>query len=186
MTNFAALLAPIALLLPAAVAGEHASLTPGGEVAVSPAGFDAAQHQPFETFFDSYRPRAQGQVRVTQRVVIRITARPQGSRENLSAELPRKPAQAHLEERKMGKCIPIEGIAGVEPGPENRLILHMRDRTLVSAVLDKECSAREFYLGFYVERKDDGKLCVKRDKLQSRAGASCEVSQLRRLVVVRN
>ena len=187
MCNFAALLVPLALLLPAATAGEHAGLTPDGQAVDAPASFDAARERPFETFFDSYRPQKQDQVRVSQRVIIRITSsRPQDSRENLSAELQRPPVQAHLEERKMGKCIPVQNIAGVEPGPENRLIFHMRDRSLVSAALDKECSAREFYLGFYIERQDDGKLCVKRDKLQSRAGATCKVSQLRQLVVVRD
>ena len=188
MTNFAAMLVPIALLLPAATANEHARLTPESEQLGAPAGMDLERQQAFETFFDAYRPQTPHQVRVSsQRVVIRITTlRPQESRQNLSAELQRAPVQAHLEERKMGKCVQVQSIAGVEPGPENRLILHMRDRSMVSAALDKECSAREFYLGFYVERQDDGKLCVKRDKLQSRAGASCKLNQLRRLVVVRD
>ena len=86
----------------------------------------------------------------------------------------------------MGDCVPIGDIAAVDPGPENRLIFYMRDRTLISAALDRECSAREFYSGFDVERTDDGKLCVKRDKLQSRAGASCGVKRLSRIVSVRD
>ena len=86
----------------------------------------------------------------------------------------------------MGDCVPIQAIAGVRPGPENRLIFYMRDRTLVSAALARECNARQFYSGFYVERSDDGRLCVKRDLLQSRAGASCAVSRLRQLVAVRD
>lgn len=187
MNSFAALLAPIALLLPTAAAGERASLA-GDEQTGAPGGFDPAHEQPFSTFFGSYRPPSQGQVRVTQRVVIRITAHRQEARETLSAEFPTAPGplRTHLEERKMGDCVPIGDIAAVDPGPENRLILYMRDRTMVSAALDRECSAREFYSGFYVERTDDGKLCVKRDKLQSRAGATCGVSRLSRLVSVRD
>jgi hypothetical protein len=188
MHSFAATLAPIALLLlPSAAADSHAALTPRTGQIEAPAGFDAAQAQPFETFFDSYRPSSRNQVRVRQRIVIRITARRPNARENLSADFPeRAPVSTHLEERKMGDCVRIQDIAGVDPGPENRLILYMRDRTLVSAALDRECSAREFYSGFYIDRTEDGKLCVKRDKLQSRAGASCEVKQLARLVSVRD
>ena len=188
MHSFAALLAPLALLLPTAAVNERAALAPESGTAETPAGFDPAQQQPFETFFDSYRSPSQGQVRVTQRVTIRITARRQDARQPLSADVADAPApmRAHLEERKMGDCVPIGDIAAVDPGPENRLILYMRDRTLISAALDRECSAREFYSGFYVERTDDGKLCVKRDKLQSRAGASCGVKRLSRIVSVRD
>jgi hypothetical protein len=188
MHTFAALLAPVALLLPTAAAHERAALTPDGETPEAPASFDPAHQQPFETFFDSYRTPRQGQVRVTQRVTIRITARRQEAREPLSADLSTapRPVSAHLEERKLGDCVSIGDIAAVDPGPENRLIFYMRDRTLVSAALDKQCSAREFYSGFYVERTDDGKLCVKRDRLQSRAGASCGVKRLSRLVSVRD
>lgn len=186
MHSFAGLFAPLALLLPSAAASEQAALTPEGEAVQAPAGFDPAREQPFKIFYDSYRAPSQGQVRVTRRVVIRITSHPRSARENLSAELPRAPLSAHLEERKMGDCISVGDIAAVDPGPENRLILYMRDRTLISAALDKQCSARQFYSGFYVERTDDGKLCVKRDKLQSRAGASCEVRRLSRLVAARD
>lgn len=186
MHVLAAWLAPIALtLLPTAAASERAALTPdSGQTAESTAGLDPAHQQPFSTFFGSYRAPAQGQVRVTQRVTIRITARRQDATENLSAELPRPPVRTHLEEHKMGDCVSVGDIAAVDPGPENRLILYMRDRTLISAALDKECSAREFYSGFYIERTGDGKLCVKRDKLQSRSGASCEVKRLSRLISV--
>lgn len=188
MHTFAALLAPVALLLPTAAAHERVSLAPDDENTEAPSTFDPAHEQPFQTFFESYRAPTQGQVRVTQRVTIRITAHRQEARETLSAEFPTAPGplRTHLEERKLGDCVTIGDIAAVDPGPENRLILYMRDRTLVSAALDKECSAREFYSGFYVERTDDGKLCIKRDRLQSRAGASCEVKRLSRLVSVRD
>jgi hypothetical protein len=188
MHTFAALLAPIALLLPTAAVNERAALTPEGDTAEAPVSYDPALQPPFEAMFDAYRSPSQGQVRVTQRVTIRITAHRQDARETLSAEFPTAPGplRTHLEERKMGDCVAVGDIAAVDPGPENRLILYMRDRTMVSAALDRECSAREFYSGFYVERTDDGKLCIKRDKLQSRAGASCGVKRLSRLVSVRD
>ena len=75
----------------------------------------------------------------------------------------------------------------MEPAPEqNRILLFMRDRRVLSAALERACSARDYYSGFYVERNEDGQLCARRDTLQSRAGASCKVAQLNRLVAVRD
>ena len=54
------------------------------------------------------------------------------------------------------------------------------------AQLEKACSARDFYSGFYVEPSRDGNLCVSRDELQSRSGAKCELSALHRLEAVRD
>jgi hypothetical protein len=56
---------------------------------------------------------------------------------------------------------------------------------MISVNLEKSCRARDFYSGFYVERRKDGRLCVDRDELQSRTGARCEVESMRRLVEVR-
>ena len=67
-------------------------------------------------------------------------------------------------------------------GEDNRLILFMRDRRIVSAELERACHARDFYAGFYVARNTDGMICTGRDKLQSRAGMNCAVSRLRQLV----
>lgn len=84
----------------------------------------------------------------------------------------------------MGKCVPIAGIAGVRPQHGSRLVLFMRDQRLVAADLEKACSARDFYSGFYIERSEDGQLCIERDRLQSRTGTKCEVVRLRHLVAV--
>ena len=35
----------------------------------------------------------------------------------------------------MKRCVPMANIAGVQSGPQNRLILFMRDRNIVSAAL---------------------------------------------------
>lgn len=84
----------------------------------------------------------------------------------------------------MGKCVSVAGIAGVQPRRGNRLVLFMRDQRIVAADLERACSARDFYSGFYVERSEDGMLCVDRDRLQSRTGARCKLSRLRQLVAV--
>ena len=96
-------------------------------------------------------------------------------------------AQAIPQVHMMKDLIAIANIAGVEPAPEqNRLLLFMRDRRILSAALERACNARDYYSGFYIERSEDGQLCARRDLLQSRAGASCKVAQLNRLIAVRD
>lgn len=82
----------------------------------------------------------------------------------------------------MGKCVDIGDISGVQPDRGGRLMLFMRDQRIVAAELEKACSARDFYSGFYIDKNDDGRLCVSRDRLQSRSGAKCQLSRMRRLV----
>ena len=127
------------------------------------------------------RTPVQNQVRIEQRVIVRITPRRTLSRQSMVADMPPQPVTRRFEERKMEKCIPVGHIAGVQTGSGNRLLLFLRDRRIVSANLEKSCRARDFYSGFYLEQNDDGKLCVDRDKLQSRSGAKCEVDRFRKL-----
>lgn len=129
---------------------------------------------------DSFRAGPAEQVRIEQRMVIRIT--PLGPQREMLADLPRAPLASRFSERKIGKCVPVAGIAGVQIGGDDRLMLFMRDQRLIGAKLDKSCRARDFYSGFYVERSRDGKLCVDRDMIHSRSGATCSLSRLRQLV----
>ncbi|OGS56750.1 MAG: hypothetical protein A3J40_07045 [Erythrobacter sp. RIFCSPHIGHO2_12_FULL_63_10] len=155
-----AIIAPIALLL-------------------SPAGGDEGWRAP-ET---AIPVPVQHQVRIEQRVVLRISPRSASARQNLLAELPRQLPVQEYEERKIGKCLPVKSIVAVQTGSGNQLLLFTRDQRIISARLEKACRARDFYSGFYVEQNKDGMLCVERDKLQSRAGANCEISRIRQLVV---
>jgi len=188
MINPAFFLAPAALLLPLAVAdaptvasGEQ--LAPGAaEQAPGPLG--ASEERALSIYQEARTPAREGQVRIEQRVVVRIAPRPQASRQDLLAQLPRGEVATRLEERKMGKCVPIQRISGVGTSNDNRLILFMSDRRIVSAKLEKACKPEDFYSGFYVERNEDGLLCVDRDQLQSRAGAKCGVDTFRQLVAV--
>ncbi len=82
----------------------------------------------------------------------------------------------------MGKCIALSSVAGVAPMEDDRLMLFLKDRRIVAANLEKACSSRDFYSGFYVEPRKDGKVCINRDKLQSRTGAKCELTRLRQMV----
>ncbi|NVE94078.1 hypothetical protein [Altererythrobacter lutimaris] len=124
------------------------------------------------------------QVRIERRVVIRISPAARAPRSNLMAEQSQPVQRQRYEERKMDDCVEVEGIAGVRPGSGNRLVLYLEDQRMISAHLDKSCRARDFYSGFYIERNEDGMLCVARDMLQSRSGASCELTRMRELVPV--
>jgi hypothetical protein len=191
MNSIAVLLAPIVLLLPALAvdmprpgvrADEAAHNTSDRQ---SPAtGFDAAGAEPFRALQEARRPPLAGQVRIEQRVIIRIAPSSPAVRERMLAELPRR--AAGFEERRMGGCVEIDDIAGVQPAEENRLLLFMRDRRVLTAALERTCKSEDYYSGFYLERNADGQLCPRRDQLQSRAGASCRVAQFHRLVAARN
>ncbi|MFA6218262.1 MAG: hypothetical protein WC692_00605 [Erythrobacter sp.] len=123
------------------------------------------------------------QVRIEGRVIVRISPQPSAVRNGLLADLPRQTAPPRLVERPIGRCIAADRIVGVSDSG-NRLVIHMRDRTMISAKLEKDCSPRDFYLGFYMERSEDGRLCTGRDRLLSRAGAKCQISRLNQLVLV--
>jgi hypothetical protein len=198
MVSLHALAAPLVLILPlmgqgvslpvaatgssleagAAIAGEAAPQCDADPDAVHSDGELAS---PIEML---HREQVVGQVRIEQRIVIRISPQRNSNRNSLFASLPQQPLNTRYEERKMSKCISVAQIAGVQTGSGTQLLLYLTDRTIVSANLEKACRARDFYSGFYVERSQDGKLCVGRDKLQSRTGATCEVARMRQLVAV--
>jgi hypothetical protein len=199
MSFVAVLLAPLALLLPAAsgplpLRDDAARIeAPPGHLAM-PAdvmlpALEASDMAVFQMIARSFHSDAQNQVRIEQRVTIRITplqAAPSATQSNMLMDLPQRPMPRRITERDFGRCLPINGIAGVEVSPDNRLILYMRDRRVLSAGLERSCSARDYYSGFYVERNADGQICVKRDNLMSRSGANCKLSRIRQLVEAGN
>lgn len=200
MNSLAVLIAPLALLFPATMADVPAGSREGtaaagqdtprlsdvGGPASATITFDPAGQAPWDALFSAHQPPALGQVRIEQQIILRISPRPPVNQSQLLSQLPQGEVATRLEERKIGSCVSASGIVGVQTGQDNRLLLFMRDRRIISAALEKACSARDFYSGFYLERNNDGRLCVKRDKLHSRAGAKCELRQIRQLVAVRN
>ncbi len=131
-----------------------------------------------------YADPVQRQVRIEQRVIIRISPRRESARQNMSS-LVAAPSRARPVERET-ECLPVAAIGAVQPSRDNRLMLYMRDRRLFRVELERSCSARDFYSGFYVERKSDGMICVDRDRLQSRTGSRCEIEALNQMVVERD
>jgi hypothetical protein len=186
MNSLAAFLTPLALLLPAALprgaapADETARATPEEEKAAR--GFAGAPITALRLLEEARRPPVEYQVRIEQRVIIRIAPSSPQRMEQSLAELNRRTNR--FEEVRLGECIPINMIAAVAP-QENRLLLFMRDRRILSVALERACNPEDFYSGFYIERRD-GQLCERRDHLQSRAGASCRVTRLNRLVAARD
>lgn len=162
---------------PVSQSAQH-SEPPAAQVPL-PISSEGRTSTPLEAF---YATRTVNQVRIERRVTIRIAPYRQSNRNSLLAQLPRRGVAREYEERKMDGCIPVAGIAGVQTGTGNRLLLFLRDQRIISLNLERGCEARDFYSGFYVERSEDGRLCVKRDQLQSRSGAKCEVERMRRLV----
>jgi hypothetical protein len=143
-------------------------------------------------------PDVWDQVRIEQRVIIRVTPRDAGRDAVAPQILPLQPMQPvvqplvpqprsssiRVRERKTGKCMPALGIAAVQPITDGRLMFYMRDRRMIAAGLEKACSARDFYLGFYMSKTTDGQLCVGRDAIHSRAGTTCKLKDVREYVPV--
>jgi hypothetical protein len=190
MSLAAVLFTPFMLLYPAASVIEITRVVqdvPEAEAAPSPA--EPAPAGPgsgwvFRDVAESFRVEAQNQVRIEQHMTIRITplSRPMQMPRNFLLEIPQREIGPRFIERNIGRCLAVSAISGVQPDAGNRLILFLRDRRMVSATLERACRARDFYSGFYVDRTNDGQLCVDRDTLLSRSGANCKPTRIRQLI----
>lgn len=202
MNFVSALLYPITLLLPAAGTVESDSRDRGPMAEGAPAERSGAADlwpegaaeaplldAPFgSTMLRSVEPEPGWQVRIEQRMQIRITPRasraPIPMRRDMFFDIPDDDFKVQFLEKKMGNCLSIAGIAGVQPDRGNRLLLYMRDRRLIGAEVERSCRARDFYSGFYLARTEDGQLCVDRDALLSRSGMNCKLTRIRQLIEI--
>ncbi|WP_260923798.1 hypothetical protein [Novosphingobium sp. 9] len=193
MNSAIALLFPFALLFPSAggpVGGDVSRLVDSSSAtgsAVVAGGFADGDALPMGapqlTAFDSVAPKPSFQLRIEQRMTIRITPQsPAPIPPDRFISMPNGHVGPGYTERKIGDCLPISGIEAVRPDRDSRLLLFMRDDNIVSADLERSCRARDFYLGFYMSRTPDGRLCVGRDHLLSRSGMSCALTRIRLLV----
>lgn len=122
------------------------------------------------------------QVRIEQRVIIRIAPAARVVPHSLVRNGQQPAPLPVFEERDIGRCIPVRTIAAARVQPDNRVLLYLRNRRLIAMQFNGRCPAEAFYSGFYVEPAQDGLLCARRDLVQSRAGAKCQVAQMRELV----
>jgi hypothetical protein len=88
----------------------------------------------------------------------------------------------HIEwiERKGPKCIPVADIRGAALSGKEHVDFILADRQRFRAELDDDCPALDFYGGFYL-KPEDARLCAKRDSINNRIGAECEIQKFRRL-----
>lgn len=145
-------------------------------------GLDAANATSLDMLQQARRPEGLNQVRISRRVIIRISPGTPDPRVSMFEESESRSAKLELAEIAHDDCVEIADITSVASTRDNRLLLLMRNRDVLAAALERGCSARAFYSGFYVERSQDGQLCIARDMLQSRAGASCAIANLTQVV----
>lgn len=168
------LFAPLALLLPAIPAGDTAQ-----DVAALLGEPDVAASSSLQSIAGglstTWQPRPARQVRIERRVVLRIAPR------RVNAARPENRPQVRYRRVEMGDCMAMTEIGAVRPVGDDRLLFFKRGGGVVTAQLERSCSARAFYSGFYVERSEDGQMCVSRERLRSRSGASCQLTSMDRL-----
>lgn len=189
MNPFLHILAPLAALFPTAMAVEPARPAAADDaqltVPAAPMSFPAGAES---VGADAYAlPGTAQQVRIEERITIRVAPRPSPMAmmpSMFAQELDSGADGPRYIEKKMGKCVPVASIVGVQPGGGNRLIMMMKDRRVVSAALSKSCQSRDYYSGFLVAKSADGMICQGRDQLLARNGANCQVSGFRQIIEV--
>lgn len=189
MSHAVHLLAPLLLMLPATVTVEPLQAVDAGVAGLAmiegPLSGPVGEAPVSRPFGEGWAAPDAAQVRIEQRVTIRITPRaaPMPMAETLFDQSQNEGGGGvRFTERKLGKCLPIAGIAGVQPASSDRLLLIMRDQRMVIAQLGKGCRSRDYYSGFLVAKNADGMICTGRDALLSRSGANCQVHTFRQLV----
>ncbi|MBX7540807.1 hypothetical protein [Qipengyuania sphaerica] len=190
MPSLPILFAPLALLLPLGMQGvgdgheadvvdsQLSRQSHEGERRISPLPL-SDQAPAWSPLFDGIAPSNNEQVRIERGIILRISPAPGPALRNFNAEAPRP---MRVVERPLGECIESARVGGVADRGEH-LLMFMRDRRTIAARLEKGCSPRDFYRGFYMERSEDGKICVRRDRLMSRSGAKCQVAKFSELVL---
>ncbi|MEP2102520.1 MAG: hypothetical protein ABJP02_00445 [Parasphingorhabdus sp.] len=121
------------------------------------------------------------QVRIEKRIIIRVPRR-RPAMSSALADITRRSRPTKFTQKKIGKCLPMNNILGVQRFGERYVDLVTKDRQQIRARLEKKCQARNFYSGFYMEKSRDGKICADRDILHSRTGSKCEIDRFRLLV----
>lgn len=181
MNLAAVLLAPVMLLISAVGGREEQSDGATEQEAATPVSQDSPDWT--IALMPSFEPDSAWQVHIEQRMTIRVAPRAtMPMPRDMFAAIPRPVVGPRFSERKVGKCLPIASIVGVEPNGPKNLILFLRDRRMINAQLDRSCLARSFYSGFYLSRSTDGNICVDRDTLLSRSGTACKLSRIRELI----
>src|SRR5690349_15197470 len=117
MNALVAIMSPLALLLPMAAGQLPAGPKDGAaqEAAARadlPKGFDSLPAGPFEVFQEARRPQEFGQVRIEQRVIIRISPSSAAAREQMMANFRNEStSRTTYQQEKLKGCVAISSIA---------------------------------------------------------------------------
>jgi hypothetical protein len=96
---------------------------------------------------------------------------------------PPPPQMRHRWKEKKGpKCIPTTGLGGFAITTPDSIDLFLKGGGRYRAHLEEDCPSIAFYSGFYIQPTQDGRICVGRDPIHSRAGGQCEIVRIRTLV----
>ena len=106
---------------------------------------------------------------IEHQVIMSIPVRPRASLRNIE-----------WIEHKGPKCFPAADIRGAALPGKDHVDFILADRQRIRAELDDDCPALDFYTGFYLKREDE-RICARRDSINSRAGFGCEIRKFRRL-----
>ena len=121
------------------------------------------------------------QMTVRERIIIRVPrmgpARGPAAAPRLSV-----PQPMQWKEKKGPKCIAVADIGGALVSAPDAVDLVMAGGKRLRAHLDDDCGPMDFYNGFYLRPKADGKVCADRDVLRMRSGASCGIARFKTLV----
>lgn len=83
-------------------------------------------------------------------------------------------------ESKGPKCVAASDIRGALLSGMDHIDLLMTDRQRMRVTFDDDCPALDFYGEFYLTTEDH-RVCVRRDSVRSRIGASCRIERFRKL-----
>lgn len=105
-------------------------------------------------------------------------------RQHIVIRVPRREPATPVVWRERGapRCHELAGLAGASFLKPGSVDLFFIDGRRLRAVLGDNCSAIEFYSGFYIRPPEDGRVCARRDAARSRSGAVCEIRSFKWLV----
>ena len=124
-----------------------------------------------DSLVEAQVPLVAAQVIVRQQIIIRVP--PRGA-------VPASANGVHWREGNGPRCLAARDIAAAMPS-QNNVDFIMRDSSRVRARLGQRCAGLDYYRGFYVDARPDGRICAERDALRSRMGGACDISEFRTL-----
>ena len=124
-------------------------------------------------------PTQWAQLSIHERIVIRIP-RMRPEVDASASSLPGEPPPRWIE-KKAARCVPAEDIVGATVPRSGSVDLILADGQRTRALLEADCPALDYYLGFYIRPTADGQVCAGRDPIRSRSGATCPIRTFKRL-----